>query len=100
MGIIGDRNNGIRLRYTRIVCEEDKGGAVLGKEVGIDEGTVKGGGTTGIGIDEERKEGRREDVRSGGVEIVADSVEEVWTNSSTFGVDGDNQLDRDEEKGR
>ena len=34
------------------------------------------------------------------MEIVADSVEEVWTNSSTFGVNGDNQLVRDEEKGR
>ena len=61
------------------VCEEDRGGigAVIGKEVGIEEGTAKGGGTTGIGIDEERKEGRREDVRSGGVEIATDSVEEV-----------------------
>ena len=61
------------------VCEEDKGGtvAVIGKEVGTEEGTAKGGGTTGIGIDEERKEGRREDVRSGGVETIADLVEEV-----------------------
>ena len=61
------------------VCEEDKGGtiAIIGKEVGTEEGTAKGGGTTGIGIDEERKEGRREDVRSGGVEIIADLVEEV-----------------------
>ena len=61
------------------VCEEDRGGigAVIGKELGIEEGTAKGGGTTGIGIDEERKEGRREDVRSGGVEIATDSVEEV-----------------------
>ena len=49
----------------------------MGKEVGTDEGTAKGGGTIGIGIDEERKEGRREDVRSGGVEIVAESVGEV-----------------------
>ena len=83
-----------------IVCEEDKGGAGLSKEVGIDEGTVKGGGTTGIRNDEERKEGRREDVRSGGMETGADSIEEVWTDSSTFGVNGDNQLDKDEEKGR
>ena len=61
------------------VCEEDKGGivAIIGKEVGTEEGTAKGGGTTGIGIDEERKEGRREDVRSGGVETIADLVEEV-----------------------
>ena len=61
------------------VCEEDKGGTVvvIGKEVGTEEGTAKGGGTTGIGIDEERKEGRREDVRSGGVETIADLVEEV-----------------------
>ena len=61
------------------VCEEDKGGtvAIIGKEVGTKEGTAKGGGTTGIGIDEERKEGRREDVRSGGVETIADLVEEV-----------------------
>ena len=61
------------------VCEEDKRGtvAITGKEVGTEEGTAKGGGTTGIGIDEERKEGRREDVRSGGVETIADLVEEV-----------------------
>ena len=61
------------------VCEEDKGGtvAVIGKEVGTEEGTAKGGGTTGIGINEERKEGRREDVRSGGVETITDLVEEV-----------------------
>ena len=61
------------------VCEEDKRGtvAIIGKEVGTEEGTAKGGGTTGIGIDEERKEGRREDVRSGGVETIADLVEEV-----------------------
>ena len=61
------------------VCEEDSGGtgAVIDKEVGIEEGTAKGGGTTGIGIDEERKEGRREDVRSGGVETIADLIEEV-----------------------
>ena len=61
------------------VCEEDKGGtiAIIGKEVGTEEGTAKGGGTIGIGIDEERKEGRREHVRSGGVEIIADLVEEV-----------------------
>ena len=74
------------------VCEEDSGGtgAVIDKEVGIEEGTAKGGGTTGIGIDEERKEGRREDVRSGGVEITADSVEEVWTDSSTICVGVEN----------
>ena len=61
------------------VCEEDKGGivAIIGKEVGTEEGTAKGGGTTRIGIVEERKEGRREDVRSGGVETIADLVEEV-----------------------
>ena len=69
------------------VCEEDREGT----GAGIDkEGTAKGGGTTGIGIDEERKEGRREDVRSGGVEIVADSVEEVWTDSSTICVGVEN----------
>ena len=57
------------------VCEEDEEltGVVIGKEVGTDEG----GGITRIGIDEERREGRREDVRSGGVETVADSVGEV-----------------------
>ena len=82
-----------------IACEEDKGGVGSGKEVGIEEGTVKGGGTTGIGHREERKEGRREDVRSGGMEIVADSVEEVWTDVSTGGENGENQLDRDDEKG-
>ena len=61
------------------VCEEDKGGivAIIGKEVGTEEGTAKGGGTTRIGIDEERKEGRRDDVKSIGVETVADSVGEV-----------------------
>ena len=65
------------------VCEEDEEltGAVIGKEVeeglGTDEGTAKGGGTTGMGSDGERKEGRREDVRLGGVEAVTDSVDEV-----------------------
>ena len=63
------------------------------------EGTAKGGGTTGMGIGEVRKEGRREDVRSEGVETSADSGEEVWTDSSTACVDEENQLDRDEEKG-
>ena len=82
-----------------IACEEDKGGVGSGKEVGIEEGTVKGGGTTGIGHGEERKEGRREDVRSGGIETVANSVEEVWTDVSTCGENGENQLDRDDEKG-
>ena len=46
-----------------IACEEDKGGGGSGKEVGIEEGTVKGGGITGIGHGEERKEGRIEEVR-------------------------------------
>ena len=79
------------------VCEEDRGGT----RAGIDkEGTAKGGGTTGMGIGEDRKEGRREDVRSGGVETAADSGEEVWTDSSTACVGEENQLDRDEEKGR
>ena len=57
------------------VCEEDEEltGVVIGKEVGTDEG----GGITRIGINGERKEGGREDVRSGGVEIVAESVGEV-----------------------
>ena len=82
-----------------IACEEDKGGIGSGKEVGIEEGTVKGGGTIGIGHGEEIKEGRREDVRSGGIETVADSVEEVWTDVSTGGENGENQLDRDDEKG-
>ena len=65
------------------VCEEDEEltGAVIGKEVeeglGTDEGTAKGGGTTGMGSDGERKEGRREDVRLGGVEAVTDSVDGV-----------------------
>ena len=49
----------------------------MGKEVGTDEGTAKGGGTIGIGIDEERKEGRREYVKSGRVETVVDLVGEV-----------------------
>ena len=35
--------------------EEDKGGGRAGKEAGIEEGTGKGGGTTGIGHGEERK---------------------------------------------
>ena len=82
-----------------IACKEDKGGIGSGKEVGIEEGTVKGGGTIGIGHGEERKEGRREDVRLGGIETVADSVEEVWTDVSTGGENGENQLDRDDEKG-
>ena len=82
-----------------IACEEDKGGVGSGKEVGIEEGTVKGGGTTGIGHGEERKEGRREYVRSGGIETVANSIEEVWTDVSTGGENGENQLDRDDEKG-
>ena len=61
------------------VCEEDEEltGVVIGKEVGTNKGTTKGGGTTGIGIDGERKEGRREDVRSGGVETIVESVGEV-----------------------
>ena len=58
------------------VCEEDEEvtGAGIDEEGGIEEGTAKGGGTTGIGIEGARKEGSREDVRLGGVEIVADSV--------------------------
>ena len=60
--------------------EEDKRGGSAGKEAGIEEGTGKGGGTTGIGHGEERKEGRREEVRSGGMEPIADSVEEAWTD--------------------
>ena len=38
-------------------------------------------------------------MRSGGIETVADSVEEVWTDVSIGGEDGENQLDRDDEKG-
>ena len=59
-----------------VVCEEDEEvtGAGIGEEGGIEERTAKGGGTTGIGIEGARKEGSREDVRLGGVEIVADSV--------------------------
>ena len=60
-----------------IAGEEDKAGGGSGKEVGIDEGTVKGGRTTGIGHGEERKEGRIEEVRSGGMELIAESVEEA-----------------------
>ena len=82
-----------------IACKEDKGGVGSGKEIGIEEGTVQGGGTTGIGHREERKEGSREEVRSGGMETIADSIEEVWTDVSTGGEDGENQLDRDDEKG-
>ena len=86
--------------YTQgIACEEDKGGGRSGKEVGIEEGTVKGGGTTGIGHGEERKEGRIEEVRSGGMETIVDSVEELWTEVSTSGEDEENQLGSDEEKG-
>ena len=74
-----------------IACEEDKGGVGSGKEVGIEEGTVKGGGTTGIGHEEERNERSRKEVRSGGMETIADSVEEVWTDVSIGGEDGENQ---------
>ena len=79
--------------------EEDKGGGRAGKEAGIEEGTVKGGGTTRIGHGEERKEGRREEVRSGGMEPIADSVEEAWTDVSTGGEDEENQLGSEEENG-
>ena len=73
-----------------IACEEDKGGGRSGKEVGIEEGTVKSGGIIGIGHGEERKEGRIEEVRSGGMETIVDSVEELWTEVSTSGKDKEN----------
>ena len=79
--------------------EEDKGGGKAGKEAGIEEGTGKGGGTTGIGHGEERKEGRREEVRSGGMELIADSVEEAWTDASTGGEDEENQVGSEKENG-
>ena len=82
-----------------IAGEEDKGGGGSGKEVGIDEGTVKGGRTTGKGHGEERKEGRREEVRSGGMEPIVDSVEEAWIDVSTGGEDEENQLGNEEENG-
>ena len=82
-----------------IASEEDKGGGGSGKEVGIAEGIVKGGGTTGIGHGEERKEGRREEVRSGGMEPIVDSVEEAWIDVSTGGEDEDNQVGSEEENG-
>ena len=81
------------------VGEEDKGGGGSGKEVGIEEGIVKGGGTIGIGHGEERKEGRIEQVRSGGMEPIADSVEEAWTDVSIGGEDEENQLGSEEENG-
>ena len=33
------------------------------------------------------------------METIVDSVEEVWTDLSTGGENGENQLDRDDEKG-
>ena len=81
------------------VGEEDKGGGGAGKEGGIEEGIVKGGGTTGIGHGEERKEGRREEVRSGGMEPIVDSVEEAWIDVSTGGEDEENQVGSEEENG-
>ena len=81
------------------VGEEDKGRGGAGKEVGIEEGIVKDGGTTRIGHGEERKEGRIEEVRSGGMEPIADSVEEAWTDVSTGGEDEENQLGSEEENG-
>ena len=82
-----------------IAGEEDKGGGGSGKEVGIEEGTVKGGGTTRIGHGEERKERRIEEVRSGGMEPIADSVGEAWTDVLTGGEDEENQLGSEEENG-
>ena len=79
--------------------EEDKGGGRAGKEAVIEEGIGKGGGTTGIGHGEERKEGRKEEVRSSGMELIADSVEEAWTDASTCGEDEENQVGSEEENG-
>ena len=79
--------------------EEDKGGGRAGKEARIEEGTSKGGGTTRIGHGEERKEGRKEEVRSSGMELIADSVEEAWTDASTGGEDEENQVGSEEENG-
>ena len=81
------------------VGEEDKGGGIAGKEAGIEEGLGKSGGTIGMGHGEERKEGRREEVTSGGMESVADAVEEAWTDASIGGEDEENQLGREEENG-
>ena len=75
--------------------EEDKGGGRAGKEARIEEGTGKGGGTTGIGHGEERKE----EVRSSGMELIADLVEEAWTDASTGGEDEENQVGSEEENG-
>ena len=41
-------------------------------------------------MEEERKEGRREEVRSGGMEPIADLVEEAWTDVSIGGEDEEN----------
>ena len=81
------------------VGKEGKGGGIVGKEAGIEEGPGKGGGTTGMWHGEERKEGRREGVRSGGIEAEADAVEEAWTDASIGGEYEENQVGREEENG-
>ena len=81
------------------VGKEGKGGVIVGKEAGIEEGPGKGGGTTGMWHGEERKEGRKEEVRSSGMELIADSVEEAWTDASTGGEDEENQVGSEEENG-
>ena len=81
------------------VGKEDKGGGIAGKEAGIKEGPGKGGGTTGMWHGEVRKEGRREVVRSGGMDAEVEPVEGAGTDVSIGGEEEENQAGKEEENG-